>query len=1058
MKTLKILFKTLLAIVLLVVVVLVVLLSSAGLQTSLAQRFLPPGMAVQSAHMGFNGLQMQGVEIDDPAFHLRIESVQGDFPLLRTLARREARLSELTVAGVVLRLKETEPDVRPPTDPTDRPDQPVRPDRPVPDPSVAPDAPILPWDDLAAFEGLFAEPMSWPPLAIKRLSVEALILLPDDRQQVTLQLSGADIDGSASTEIDLVATYTDAGEDAVVTQATLRQTLRLALSDDGTITGLSLDLHAEAESPAAETRERYALAAQLDAQRLPDASGEVFGLSFTFDPDQPDAAEWVTVQAVYHYAQQSIEGAWSIDFDTRRVADLVDPLLNGAWASVQARGAFALDALAERFALEGTLNARAADLDRWQDTFTAAPDFLLETNFDLAGQGQRMEIRALRVHVAAPADTPLLAMEAEQVFGIDLASLEPFYGDPDQPLLRLALAGAPVDLINALVPDLQLALSAFTGEMVLAGSGEDLRLDTTQPLTIADLSVELAGEPMLSDLTIVLSPSIRMQPDLLTLDPGPVTLSRGAQELLELTAQVAVRNLQAEPDIALTASWTADLAGLLEQPAAEPFRNLSRGHWQGTLKAEGPVALIRADLDTAFSELVLADDGRRIDRLALQMTAQVDEAASQFRVAGPLTVEAENQTSLFDIALDLWPGDELVRVAFKGRGETVVVDHFLWLADAFQNPGYTPPTADEPSPETPVELVEHSPDAPSPGRPSATDTAAEPPAPQALWAGLQAEVDVEIDTLVLPGHAPLSALAVRARVTEEEAQLESFQAVLAGSPARAAGTLRFHPDADAEQRYRLAADLDLQGFDVGAYLRELEPDTEPMLDAILSVTGKATAVAGDPAELAEALVGQFSVQASDGVLRALRRGAVGRAAEAAGVAGQLGALLTGRQDVQTVSDLIAYFNAVRFETLAFEARRNPDYTIDLTRLTLRSPELRLEGQGRIDHVEGREFHQQPIALTLAMSARPPLARLLDELQLLEEEPDEDGYRAFNRPLEITGNVGEPDPRPLWVTILEAGARAGTRRLLGDSEDGEEKTPADRIRELPLDRLPRLPRL
>jgi hypothetical protein len=214
---------------------------------------------------------------------------------------------------------------------------------------------------------------------------------------------------------------------------------------------------------------------------------------------------------------------------------------------------------------------------------------------------------------------------------------------------------------------------------------------------------------------------------------------------------------------------------------------------------------------------------------------------------------------------------------------------------------------------------------------------------------------------------------------------------------------------------------------------------------VVSVNGQASAEAPSLETLPDYVVGEFSVQATEGVLRALRRGAVTGTIDVVGQLGRLGARLAGREEPDAVTRLVTYFNAIELTSSQLEARRNTDWTIDLTRLLLRNPELRIEGRGHIGHEEGREFRQQPIELTLNMAARRPLASLLDELNLLEEEPDDEGYRPFKRTVEVRGNVGEPDPRPLWEIILEAGAR----RLL----DREEREDRDR-RDIPVDDIRR----
>jgi hypothetical protein len=102
-----------------------------------------------------------------------VQRVRGDFSLFRTLTRRHLDVNELTVSGVRVDLSRLEPVVEPPPEVPRPPRVPPPEPRPVPEPE--PDVVELPWEELAAFDGLFREEIKWPPVSIGFLSADTVI-------------------------------------------------------------------------------------------------------------------------------------------------------------------------------------------------------------------------------------------------------------------------------------------------------------------------------------------------------------------------------------------------------------------------------------------------------------------------------------------------------------------------------------------------------------------------------------------------------------------------------------------------------------------------------------------------------------------------------------------------------------------------------------------------------------------------------------------------------------------------------------------------------------------
>ncbi len=1039
--------------VLLIFTALIITLSSAGLQTALAKRFLPDEWTLNRLHAGFQGLIVEELVIDREDVHVHVERIQGDYSLLDAIRQRHLHLRELTATGLRVEMKEPAPphELPPPKPP--RVPEPTPPRYPPPDPEREPV--MIPWEDLAVFDGLFRDDIAWPPASIDRLAADGVLTLPGYRQKIELFLEGNDFRAGGHCELKLTLEYSDLTEATPLPRGVLNTEINLLVTPDGLVSGFKGALSGQADAVLEDDMETVHVAAQWIVQRRDDTIGESYQLDVTWAPDSPAPREVLSLIAGYAYEDRSLSGEWTLNADSRWLDAFLTPYLNGTWATIRANGSFDLNPSLEQARLQGASVVQGDvvpgdDGHRLQPELEAAASFLMETDFTIAGRNQRVELNTLKAYLSMPMDTPLIVIEAKQPFGFDLSMQQPVFGDPDSPLALLTLRGFPTDIVNAFLPDHPIALSGLSGEVALFGDGDEFHFTTPNAIAFESFSMKQDGRPAVDDITLRLSPSGRYGPDTLTFDAGEVTLAHRDTTLALLTARGSVTNLHHTPRFALAADWNADLAALLNQPAAEPYRNLSEGRLQGSLSAHGAPEDWNGTLEALLINLVPRSGDGRLELVSLKTDVRMDDTP-HIQAAGPLSVTAPDGPTDLEYELSLWPGDETTRINLKSRGETVRVDHFLLLAGAFQNPDYvqeetvTPP--EKKKEEVPVER-------PAARREPGTDPApAREPDTEPLWAGILADIDLSIRELILPGAVNLKEFVAQASVAEEAVRLTAFEAFIGESPARAQGALSFRSDRP-DIPYLLEAGFSLTEFDVGAYLREVDAVTKPALEAAINMTGEVMAEASHVDLLGDTLTGEFSMNATDGVLRALRRGAVRDAIDVSGALGRAARLLDINRDVEAVGQLISYFDAIEFDQFSLEARRNPDLSIDLDRIFLQSRELLLEGRGRIGHEAERKFHQQPIALTLNMGARPPLARLFDELNLLQEEPDDAGYRFLNQAIDIQGNVSEPDPRPMWVVILNAAARTGARRLLGDREDRE----GEPTRELPIDRLPRLPRL
>ncbi|MCC5843762.1 MAG: hypothetical protein JJU05_05865 [Verrucomicrobia bacterium] len=1021
-KLLKIFLFLFVGILLIVLLSATFILNSAGIQTSVVRRGLPDGMTLEKAHFGPGGLTVEQLHGEVDSVKISMERLRVDFPLMGTLFSRKLHIRELSLTGLVLDLTDFEP--APPAEPVTAPPRDPSPVTRTAQPSPA-----------EAFEGLFQD-IKWHGLIVDSVSIEALVILPGGLQNARLTLSGNDITPKSQPKLQLVLAYEDHQAEAVVPLASLTTDLSLTLRNEDILTGILVELLADVDVRLEERTETLQISGALDLSENADRSGEDYSLRLTLFPGAENAADLVTLQAAFESAERALSGTWSINADTRTAAFFVDPLLNGAWARAAGEGRFTFATASQISSTQGTFSVEANELENFRPELASVPTFLLDSAFDLSANPEKAEVRELRLLVAAPRETPLIQMDARQVFGINLETNEPFFSTPGEPLIEMALSGLPVELINGLAPDLNLTIESFGGRLILSGEGQTLRLTTTEPVTLRGLSLAPDGEPLVSDLTLSLAPSAAYDPKELSFDLGELTLTGAEQEIAGLRAAGSITDMQQEPEVELTADWQVNLPALLAQPFGKPFRNTSEGVLAGTLNAKGGESDLTASLDLSLRDLRVTDTGDTVSALTLALEILLAES-DRISVSGPLRIAAADQTTDFDLGLTLDLSAEVPDARFQSRSENVYSEHFTTLAAAFANPDAAAPAPSGAAEESEPVHASREPDQ-SP-----------------VWDGVLAHADLEINRIILPGNITLKDLKILASVTEQEAMLETFSVVIDDAVARAKGGLRFRED-HPEKPYQLSTELSFRDFNVGNFLRNADPGEEPVLEAVISMVGGAAGEAPNLGVLAEFITGEFKFSAENGTLRALRRGAVSAGAQAGGVTGRLGGLVAGRGDVEAIGQLATYFNAIEFETLSLEVNREPNFDLALTDFTLRNQDLRLRGSGKVTHVEDQPLTEHPLRLELTIAARPPLANLFESIRLLQEIPDESGFRSLLRPVVIQGTVAKPDARALWTLIAEAGARAAAERAVrpsekpeGDQPEGEAPAPTER-------RRPRIP--
>lgn len=999
-KKLKIISFVILAAVLLFTACLFILISSSGLQTALIKRFLPDNINVEKVHLGFNGLTVEnGTLTTKDQAHLKVERLQGDFSLLSTVIWRHLKISKLKVSGVQVDLREWQPEKVPEPEKEKQSDS---------------EDSQIPWEEIAKFKGIFRPGMKWPAMELDTIALEGIILLPGEKDRhLEFNMSGGDFKADGSPRLQTYFDYLDKSEEAIVKKGSIENSLDITFSQDGFITGINLDSLVEANIEAKEHYEKYALSIVVNLQQRETGDGEDYTFKAILEPKTPASSEIASAQALYDYEDNSFAGDLAFQGGTHSLPSLAEQWLNGANAALRSESEFEIRPESKSAFWRGQMRADGEELARFQPELENAPSFLLTTDFDLGISARQFEFNDLRLDFSAPKDKPLISLRNQQSFGFDIADKNPVYEDPQEPLALLSLKGLPVELINALAPEMEIKLASFTGEITLSGTESDFKLATVRPVTIKDLFLQHKGEQLIEELTLTLLPSAYYHEEQVVFDSS-LELERGGKTGLETNVSGMVKPFATDPFFDIEIDWNADLPELTAQPVLRPYRNLSAGKMQGKGNFSGSKPEIKGEIDNRFFDLVLADEGDRLLRGTIKADILL-ENLSRLKTSGTSTIEAAGgEKSDLQIDLEILTDREPMRIELESRGDKIRAEHFQILAKAFQNPEFTDIN------DTPQK---------------STEDKGNKPDEKPVWAGVAGYADVKIKELFLFDEYKMNNTTARLDIENNHLYLSAFETFLNKSPLQAQGQLDFRPDIP-QKPYLFTAGFTFLNFDTDAYFRQVKPETEPVLSALVSLDGELESETPNIGSLSDFLEGEINASASEGVFRGLRRGAVSDTIEWAGNLGGIIGKLTGENDVEAVSRIVSYFRSIEFDELVVKTHLSPDFNAKIRKFLLRNSDLLIDGSGRVNYIEGRKWYQQPISMTVDMGTRPPLSGLFDQLNLLQEKPGENNYRFLKREVEIGGSVSEPDPKPLWKNILKAAAQ----RLTGSNgnQNGEDK--------------------
>ncbi len=857
-----------------------------------------------------------------------------------------------------------------------------------------------------AFAGLFSRLRLPFDLQIEAVDLQGDVLLPPApgappiRVHVGFSGGGLEAGREGLFAFSLHATTAVAG--TPVSAVAAEGTLTAAMATPRTFSRLAVKVDASATGGNIPPGTK--LTTEISAAR--EAAGESYMVSLTGE-NRPLAILRATLADDTH----ALAGTWRIDASDDDLA----PFALGRPLPVfvaAGSGRFDTDAVLDRLHASGRLSLTADRLGALQRELSAFGAVKLTAEFDVAHRDG--ELRVDQLSVALAGLQPIASIQALQAFTFNIHTGELKVADPAANLLGLALEDVPAAWAQPFLPGIGVTGGSLHGDLAVSARSGGLGLRSASPLTVADLSLTRAGQPLLMGADLSLAVSADYAPQGWQIEISPGSVRRGETAIATFALRVG-RLAGADQPVKATGRADADLGLLAPVVAAGP--TLAHGAFHGDFTASyGASRSYEGKFTLSGLEVSHAPAGAPATWPAISGHVRADvEADGKWTLVAPLVFMTDDRKSDLNLAGTLVPTDAGWGIDGRLTSEEAYADDLKLLAGAFIVTGVTPPM--------------------TPGVPAGT------PAP--FWTGVSGQLALGLKHVRLQ-QTDWNDLGGTLRFEPSALVWQALKvSVGTGGVMTLDGSLAF---AAGAAPYALQTSVAVENFDYGAFARARHPGTPPAVEGRFKMTGRVTSAAQRLPELADHAQGDLQLSSKSGLFRALQADVADSLKQSPALISQaldsVGSLFGLKADKtaeakklldkqgKLVVALAERLREVPYDQIDVVAHRGSDLDIHCTEFALIAPEIRLRGTGTISYVANTAIGDQPLVFDGQLSARASLADALNGIGLLGDEKDDLGYTRMSQPFHLGGTLNAVDESQWEDTLVKSALHKATGGILG----------------------------
>ena len=465
-----------------------------------------------------------------------------------------------------------------------------------------------------------------------------------------------------------------------------------------------------------------------------------------------------------------------------------------------------------------------------------------------------------------------------------------------------------------------------------------------------------------------------------------------------------------QPLVKAEMELNGSLPSCLEQPLLSSFKNIEGGKFSltGHFKLNN---LWSANLKLQFEELKLHKSPTQIPIVEFDFTGHLDQNGT-VDLNVPFIIEGAEGISDGSLQLSSnW-------VQNRHEVDALLIGKHLYLSDiillssvyqpietsSFEGPiSYIPLLTNQPSSATSHHFIHISSDGKQPDM-------------KPFWSHYSGQMIIDYKRININSDCYLDNLVSEIHIDNEKISIKDLGAIMYKSPFHLKGTLKFF--ADNPELYFTETQAQLSNFDIGEYLAKRDPNSRPVLEAVVNITSNLQFYGLKLDNLLNKAQGQLTINSTKGIFRTLDI-AGDNIRTGADLLSTFGSLLGNKvRELRTADRLANFFRNIHFDSFKIEAIRDKNLDIHLTDLFVKNQDIHLIGQGLISYQKGVPILDQPIKIKSRFSAKNEVANFLQKLTLLKNRRDNLGYK-IGPSFFINGSLNHLDFSDLYRVIFQA---------------------------------------
>lgn len=281
-----------------------------------------------------------------------------------------------------------------------------------------------------------------------------------------------------------------------------------------------------------------------------------------------------------------------------------------------------------------------------------------------------------------------------------------------------------------------------------------------------------------------------------------------------------------------------------------------------------------------------------------------------------------------------------------------------------------------------------------------------PSSSPAAWGAIDAQISAHLQNLEINPKQVVSNLHFESTISPQSLDIQECTVQI--EDANIEATMRSDYSASTKPHYHNQLDIHLRNIQAQNFIPNQQKwKIDGIFEGALSINGQAD----EYMTAWKNSLGHLSLRSQNGRLELLelsRRKSLGIAgAEILGFG--LSAILE-QPDIHSKTQagiaLVPYFKQIEYQLIELECVRQTLEIIDISKLQILSPDLRIQGFGAIGAQPIQYIFQQPLLCELSFASKGPIIESLNMLDLIESTPDADNFFTWKPRFEISGSLKE----------------------------------------------------